>query len=270
MQESVIPISDFKLLLSVILVVIVGSISALLRLGLLKSLLWGTLRTFVQLLLVGYALVWIFDLDSPVLLAGILLMMCFFGARTAVKRTPNVTNYPTILAYISLTVSTFIVTFIVTAVVISADRWYTSRIVIPIAGMVLGNSMNGIALGLDRLYAEVRNNSGEIETLLSLGATPWEASRLRLREALRAGMTPSINSLMVVGLVTLPGMMTGQILGGVDPITAVRYQIVVMLMVTAAAAMGSLMMILFAYRRLFNQEGALLPELLTKTPGSRE
>lgn len=265
MQESVIPISDLKLIISVVLIVIVGAISALLRLGLLKSLVWGTFRTFVQLLLVGYALVWIFEIDSPVMLAAIVLVMCYFGARTAVKRSPNVQNYPIILAYISLTISTFFVTFIVTAVIISAETWYTGRIVIPIAGMVLGNSMNGIALGLDRLYAEVRNNSGEIETLLTLGATPWEASRLRLREALRAGMTPSINSLMVVGLVTLPGMMTGQILGGVDPMTAVRYQIVVMLMVTAAAAMGSLMMLLFAYRRLFTREGALMPELLTKS-----
>ena len=264
MPTQVYPISNFQLALSVILIVLAGTVSALLKLGLLKSLLWGTFRSFVQLLLMGYALVWIFSIDSPYMVGAIVLLMCYFGARTAVKRTPNVTDYPTGLAYLSLTASTFLVTFIVTYLVIAADKWYTAWIVIPIAGMVLGNSMNGIALGLDRLYSEVRSHSGEIETLLSLGATPWEAVRPRLKEALRAGMTPSINSLMVVGLVFLPGMMTGQILGGVDPLTAVRYQIVVMLMVTAAATIGSLMLVILSYRRLFNQDEALKPEILSK------
>lgn len=264
-HSGIYPISVLQLAFSVVLVILSGVISSLLKLGLLKSLLWGTVRTFVQLILVGYALVWIFKIDSPLLVSAIILIMCFIGAQTAVKRTPNVHNYSLGLAYISLAASTILVTFIVTAIIIAAPKWYTARIVIPIAGMVLGNSMNGIALGLDRLYSEVRSNSGEIETLLSLGATPWEAVKSRLREALRAGMTPSINSLMAVGLVTLPGMMTGQILSGSDPLMAVRYQIVVMMMITAAAAIGCLLLILLSYRRLFNSEGALLPELLTKT-----
>ena len=264
MNPQVYPITDFQLALSVVLIVIVGIISALLRLGLLKSLLWGTFRTFAQLLIMGYALVWIFKVDSPYLVGAIVLAMCYFGARIAVKRTPNVTGFPTGLAYLSLTASTFLVTFIVTYLIISADKWYTARIVIPIAGMVLGNSMNGIALGLDRLYSEIRSHSAEVETLLTLGATPWEAVRPRLREALRAGMTPSINSMMAVGLVFLPGMMTGQILGGVEPLTAVRYQIVVMLMVTAAATIGGLLLVVMSYRRVFNHEGALKPELLIR------
>ena len=263
MQVEVFPISDLNLALSIVLVLIVGLISAGLKLGLFKSLAWGTFRTFTQLIVMGYALVWIFRIDSPPMLVIIILLMCYFGARTAVKRTPNVTCFPTGLAYLSLTASTFIVTFIVTAVIISADRWYTARVVIPIAGMVLGNSMNGIALGLDRLHSEIRNCSGEIEALLALGATPWEAVRGRVREALRAGMTPSINSMMAVGLVFIPGMMTGQILSGVEPLTAVRYQIVVMLMVTAAAAMGCLMLVIFSYRRCFNLEGALKREFLS-------
>ena len=262
MNTEVYQISDFHLALSVILVIIVGVISAFLRLGLLKSLVWGTIRTFTQLILAGYVLVWIFKVNSPYLLIGVLLVMCFFGTRTAVKQTKNVVHYPAVMAYISLAVSTFLVTFVVTELVISVDKWYDAWVVIPIAGMVLGNSMTGIALALDRLYAEVRSNSGEIEAMLSLGATPWEAVRWRLKESLRAGMMPTINTMMVVGIVKLPGMMTGQILGGVNPILAVRYQIVVLLMVTAAAAMGALMMLLFSYRRLFNAEGALLPELL--------
>ena len=133
---------------------------------------------------------------------------------------------------------------------------------IPIAGMVLGNSMNGIALALDRLFAETRSRAGEIEGLLALGASPWEAVRDPLRASLRAGLTPILNSLKAVGLVFIPGMMTGQILGGADPLTAVRYQIVVMLMIAAAVALGGLILVGLYYKRLFTDDEALRPELL--------
>jgi putative ABC transport system permease protein len=123
--------------------------------------------------------------------------------------------------------------------------------------MILGNAINGIALSLDRLYSEVQANRDEIEALLAVGARPWEAASDQAREALRAGMTPTINSLMVVGVVSLPGMMTGQILGGVDPLEAVRYQIVVMLMITTAVAIGAMILIALSFRRLFTKDMAL-------------
>ncbi len=264
MQNSVVPISDFHLALSVLLVMIVGVISAFLKLGLLKSLVWGTVRTFVQLLVIGYALLWIFRIDSALMVGLILLAMVSFAVKIVLGRVPNAKNCSIPLIFLSLAASTFIVTLMVTGLIISAEKWYTARVVIPIAGMVLGNSMNGIALGLDRLHAEIRNNSAEIETLLSLGATPWEAVQSRVREALRAGMTPSVNSMMAVGVVFIPGMMSGQILGGVDPQTAVRYQIVVMLMVGAAAAIGCLILLLLSYPRCFNREGALRSEMYSR------
>ena len=169
--------------------------------------------------------------------------MCYIASRAAVKRTPNVTGYPTVLAFLSLVASTYLVGTIVIALIISPIPWYSAQIAIPIFGMILGNSMNGIALSLDRLYLEARSRAFEIEAMLSFGATPWEAIQTSVRESIRAGMTPTINSLMVVGLVSLPGMMTGQILGGADPREAVRYQIVVMLMITAAVAIGCLILV---------------------------
>ena len=265
MQSGVVPISDLNLAISVLLVIMVGAVSAFLKLGLLKSLVWGTFRTFAQLLIMGYALVWIFKIDSPLMVVAIMLMMCYFGARTAVKRSKNVRKFPLGPAYFSLVASTFLITLFVTGVVISGERWYTARIVIPIAGMVLGNSMNSIALSIDRLYSEVRANAAEIETLLALGATGWEAVRGKVREALRAGMTPIINSLITVGLVSLPGMMTGQILGGVEPIMAVRYQIVVMLMLAAGNAMGCLLLVMSSYRKIFTGECALKKEFILST-----
>ncbi|MDO7785652.1 ABC transporter permease [Desulforamulus aquiferis] len=262
MDHSTIPISNLQLAFSVLLILISGAISSLLKLGLLKPLLWGSVRTFIQLTLMGYALTYLFIINNLWLILVIVTLMCYIASKTAVKRTPNVPNYPSMLAFFSLLASTFLVGSIVTGLIISPEPWYSARIVIPIFGMILGNSMNGIALALDRLYSEARSRSTEIEALLTFGATPWEAIRPSLREAVRAGMTPTINSLMVVGLVSLPGMMTGQILGGADPQEAVRYQIVVMLMISAAVAIGCLLLVGLSYKKLFNKDGALEPFIL--------
>lgn len=261
MNQGVIPITDYQLALSVLLIVLAGGVSAALRLGLLKPLLWGTLRTFVQLTLIGYVLTYVFSLDNAWLVLVMVVIMCGIAARAATGRTPNVPDYPAGLGFLSLLASTFLVGVMVVGLVIQPEPLYSARIVIPIFGMILGNSMNGIALSLDRLYGEVRARAGEVEALLAFGATPWEAVRDCIREAVRAGMTPTINSLMVVGLVSLPGMMTGQILGGADPKSAVRYQIVVMLMIAAAVAVGCLLLVGLSYRRLFTADGALAPAI---------
>lgn len=268
MNNATIPISNFQLAFTVILVLATGGISSLLKLGLLKSLLWGTIRTFVQLTLVGYVLTFVFQLNNIWLVAALLIIMCVIASRTAVKRTPNVPSYPSKLAFVSLFASTFLVGSVVTGLIISPTPWYSARIVIPIFGMILGNSMNGIALSLDRLHSEARAHAAEIEAMLTFGATPWEAIRDSVREAVRAGMMPTINSLMVVGLVSLPGMMTGQILGGADPHQAVRYQIVVMLMITSAVAIGCLILVGLSYKKLFTRDGSLQAYILQSKKSS--
>ena len=264
MNGTAVPISDTQLALALVLVLAAGSVSALLRLGLLRSLVWGTVRTVVQLLLIGQVLLIIFSIDNPLVLIATVALMSFAAAWTARARTPHVTSHPLGLAYISLFASTLIVSVTVCALIIRPEPWYTARIAIPISGMILGNSMNGISLALDRLSSEVKNRSSEIETLLLLGACRSMAIRDPLKVALRAGMIPTINSLKTVGIVSLPGMMTGQILGGVDPAVAVRYQIVVMLMIAAAVAIGSLILVGVYYKRLFTDDEALIPELLDR------
>lgn len=257
MHETIIPISNLQLSFTVLLVLLTGGISFFLKLGLEKSLLLGTVRTFVQLTLVGYALTYLFMKNNLWIILCVLVTMTFFAAKTAVKRTPNVPDYPFTLAFASLLASTFIVGTIVTVLIISPTPWYSARIVIPIFGMILGNSMNGISISLDRLYGEARSHAPEIEAMLCFGATPWEAIHPIVSEAIRSGMMPTINSLMVVGIVSLPGMMTGQILGGANPQDAVRYQIVVMLMIAAAVAIGCLLLVGLSYKKLFNDDGAL-------------
>ena len=261
-MNGAIPIGDFQLLFAVILIIAAGAISALLRLGLLRSLLWGTVRTVVQLLILGQILVLLFSMERWWVVLAVVALMCLFAAHTARSRAPHAVGYSMRYAYLSLFTTTVLVAVTVLALIVRADPWWSPRVAIPIAGMILGNSMNGIALALDRLFSETRSRAGEIEGLLALGASPWEAVRDPLRASLRAGMTPILNSLKAVGLVFIPGMMTGQILGGADPLTAVRYQIVVMLMIAAAVALGGLILVGLYYKRLFTDDEALRPELL--------
>jgi len=249
-------ITDLKLAASALLVLLAGAISSLAGLGLLKSLLVGVLRTVIQLALMGYALGLIFGLQSPLLVAGVLMLMLLVATREVTRRTRSAYLPPRLEVLATLALSTFAVTLIMCAVVIRPEPLWTPRVALPIAGMILGNCLNAAALALDRLNAEIRNHLPRIEALVALGATRWDAARDPCRAAIRAGMTPILNALNVVGIVSLPGVMTGQILAGAAPLGAARYQIVIMLMLGLAAALTSLLAVLLGYRRYFDAEGA--------------
>lgn len=260
--STYISLSNWHLLLSVILILITGLISSALRLGLLRSLLWGTIRAFVQLTLIGYVLTYIFKLNNILVILPLLLVMCYIASREATRRITKPPQDPSGAAFFSLTASTFVVGSIVVVVIIAPHPWYAPQVMIPIFGMLLGNSMNAIALSLDRMYSEIYNNIDRVEQLLSFGASPWEAVMEQVKKAVTAGMTPTINSLMVVGLVSLPGMMTGQILAGMDPSEAVRYQFVVMVMIAAAVAIGCLLIVALSFKSMFTADMALVENLL--------
>ena len=141
--------------------------------------------------------------------------------------------------------------------IINVHPWFAPQYAIPLLGMVLGNLLTGVSLALDRFMHGIAREAGVIESDLALGATRWEAARPLISDALRTGMVPTINAMMVMGVVSLPGMMTGQMLAGAAPTAAVRYQIVIMFMIAAATALGTLGVILLAYLRLFNRHHQL-------------
>jgi len=256
---GVLPISDWQLALAAGLILLAGGISVLMKVGLLKSLLWGAVRTFVQLFAMGFALKYIFLWDNPWVNLGLLIFMAGFATWMALRRVRTAPERNYGLTFLSISAGSFLIASLVIGVIVRGEPFYTARVVIPITGMIIGNSLTAVSLALDRLYGEVRSNAGQIEMLLALGATRWEAARGAVREALRAGMTPIINSMMGVGLVFLPGMMVGQLLAGADPTTAIRYQIVVMLMIAGATALSSLLLVGLTYRRLFTADDALKP-----------
>jgi putative ABC transport system permease protein len=239
------------------LMLIAGSVSIALRLGLERRLLWASTRTVVQLLLIGYVLGWVFDLSNVWVILAVSLLMIGAAGHAAVQRSSR--TYPTILgrSFGTLVLCGLITTVTVTGVIIGAKPWYTPQYFISLLGMVLGNSLTGISLCVDALLDHLAERRDEIEMQLALGATRWEAARDAVSDSVRRGMIPIINTMMVVGIVSLPGMMTGQILAGADPLKAVKYQIVVMFMIAGATSAGCILIALLTFRRLFTNRHQL-------------
>jgi putative ABC transport system permease protein len=214
--------------------------------------------------LLGLVLERVFSLRNPLLIVGLLILMTVFAAREAVSRATR--RYRGILvdAWLTMAVSCFAVGGIVTSLVVGVEPWYEPQYVIPLLGMILGNSLTGIALGLDSFLDHLDVRSAEVELRLAFGATRHEALAAPLRDAIRTGMIPIINSMAAAGIVSLPGMMTGQILAGSPPMQAVAYQIVVMFMLAAAVAFGAMLVVVLAGRHFMGTDATLRLDRMVK------
>ncbi len=266
-STGAIQLSALDLVVATLLVLVAGSVSVVLRISLEKRLAWAAARTVVQLLLIGYVLKTVFGWGTLPAVGGMATVMIVAASRAAVQRSSRSFPGATWLAFGTLVVVSLVTTLTVTALVIGVEPWYQPRYLIPLLGMVLGNSLTGISLSLDSLLETLAERRAEVEMELSLGASRWEAARTPLRDAVRRGMIPIINSMMVVGIVSLPGMMTGQILAGADPLVAVKYQVVMMFMIAAATSLGCMGMVMLVYRRLFNEKHQLLVDLIVRRAG---
>lgn len=234
------------------LILINVTISFLLRLGLERRLFLAAVRTVVQLIGVGLILQWVFELQAWYAVVGLAFLMSLVAGGASVRRVER--RWPGIWVdtMFCMWFSSWVIAGIAVGGVVQIHPWYKPQYAIPLLGMILGNTLNGISIGLDRLGAELAAQRDRVEMLLALGATRWEAARGPVTSAVRAGMTPIINSMAVVGIVSLPGMMTGQLLEGGDPTRAVRYQIVIMFLIGSGTALGTVGVVLAGFRRVFN------------------
>jgi len=253
MTSGIIHISPWQLGLALLFVAVIGASSVVLRLGLGRDLAVGTLRTFAQLFLMGYVLTLVFSVNLSwvtLLLFGVMVAAAAHIIRGRVKERMVRFAWP---VFFSMLISYFCVSMMVTGLIVGAEPWWKPQYFIPISGMIVGNSMNALALSLERMFSGLRTGRDLVEMRLSLGADYREASEDIVRDAIKAGMIPAINSMMGVGLVFIPGMMTGQILAGVDPSVAIRYQIVVMLMLVASTGLGTMIVVSLVRRRCFGK-----------------
>ena len=251
MTASIIDLSLWDLVTVYSLLLMSIGLAHLLKAGQSKDLFWSGLRMFIQLLVVGYVLHLIFALKTPLPVLLILIVMLGFAVQTIGARVK------TKMPHFYRVVGTAILfgcggmTFFFCSLVIGLEPWYDPRYLIPLAGMIIGNSMTGASLAVERLASEFRERRDEIETGLCLGGSIQAVSETAVSSAFRAALIPSVNAMAAMGLVFLPGMMTGQILSGTEPLIAVKYQIAIMCVITGSVSLTTFFILKLGYRAYF-------------------
>lgn len=225
------------------------------NLDLENQLLLATGRTILQLVAVGYVLEGVFALEHPLPVLGILIAMVSIATITATKRLQGNASFSLMWGSIFLG-SAFPILYAL-VLIIQPERWFDPQYLISLTGLMLGNAMNSASLAGERLSSQIRSSRLEIETQLCLGATPQQAIAPYRREAIRASLIPTINVMMVVGLVSLPGIFSGQVLSGINPLNAASYQILILFMLAAANMISTSLVTAGIYRQFFNSAAQL-------------
>jgi len=223
-----------------------------------RQYLFAAIRAAAQILLLGYVMSWIFGLTSFMLVLGVIAFMTGVAAFTVARRNTSAPKSIAPVAFVIMFAVALVIVLIVANVIIGVVPWYDPRYLIPLAGMILGNAMSGMAIALERMFNDMDMRTDEIRSLVALGATPWECAKASIQSALRAGIIPNINTLATIGIVFIPGMMSGQVLAGVNPMTAAPYQIIVSFMISAADVACATAVVMWMYRHRFAENGMYL------------
>ena len=257
-MQDLIKLDFVDLAIAVGLMAIAIGLSAWEKLGLELNLVTATGRTILQLLVLGYVLDFIFALNNVWGVLAILAVILTVAAIVAKNRiSPKI---PQVLPLVwgAILISTAVTVIYTNFLIIQPERWYEPRYVIPLAGIVLGNAMNAAAIAGERLVSTMNSQSVEIETHLSLGATPQQAVSQYRKEAIRAAFLPTLNQMMLMGMVAIPGITTGQLIAGIRPIDAVSYEIVIIFMVAASNLLTTILITRGLYRQFFNSAAQLV------------
>jgi len=222
------------------------------------------LRMTIQLALVGIYLKTLFDLNNPWLNGLWILVMLIVADLSILRRAGLKARYFALATFAAIASSILFSTAYLVILVIQPTHYYDARYIVPLAGMILGNCLQGNVIALERFYSAVRKNENEYATFLMLGATRWEAVRPYFREAIKAAINPTIAGMATMGLVSLPGMMTGQILGGSEPGLAVKYQIAIMICIFTSTTIASIINLKLSVAIAFNAYDVLRDDVIKK------
>ncbi|MBH0229867.1 ABC transporter permease [Halobacillus yeomjeoni] len=247
-------ISNQSLAFLIIFVIVPLTLSYYYQLGLSKSVIWSTIRGTLQLFAIGYLLTYLFDLPALIgipIMVSIMIIVATFHARQKGKELPYA--WPIIFVGLIAVEISVLSLWLITDMV-----QFRPSEVIPMSGMIIGNSMVAMGLALERMKSEFKENNGRLLAALSLGAEPKQASHLIVQRTLNAALIPNIDQLKTIGLVKLPGMMTGLILGGVEPVMAIKYQLVISLSIFSSVSLSAMFVTLAMYRFFFNKNKQLL------------
>lgn len=256
-MEAVPDISIWRLLAGFGLLVIPVALSLFAKLGIIRQLAIATGRMTGQLFLMSILLIYLFRWDNAWLNVGWVIMMIFFACFSAMinsKLSFRKFFGPVFLSYF---IGAGFVLLFFNTVIVNHENIFTARLLVVIGGMLLGNSLNSTIIGISHYYESIRKENRRYLYLLSLGATQNEALLPFFRDAMLAALKPFMASMATMGLVSLPGMMTGQILGGASPETAIKYQIAIVLAILTAVTISVALSIYFTSRKAFNAYGVL-------------
>ena len=249
-----ITLSNPDLAIAAVLVLALALLSARLQADVSRQLLIAAARTAIQLTLIGLVLKTLFANVHLVWVTLMALFMLLVAGREVMARQKRRFRgwWGYALGTVSMFLSSFTVAVFALVVILGDTPWYTPQYAIPLLGMLLGNTMNGIAIAMDRLTTTAWEQREIIEARLMLGQSWDEAISAIRQQAIRSGLIPIINAMAAAGVISLPGMMTGQILAGAPPVEAVKYQILIMFLITVGTGLGTLSAVTIGSRRLFD------------------
>ncbi|MCB1831189.1 MAG: iron export ABC transporter permease subunit FetB [Chromatiaceae bacterium] len=256
---ELISLTPLDLSVAALLVLGLAVISWRMRLGVERRLLVAASRSVIQLTLLGLVLKTLFEQTSFLLIGGLaLFMLGMAGYEVMARQERKFAGFWGMgIGTLSMFISSFSITLLALHLVVKVEPWYTPQYLIPLLGMLLGNTMSGMAIALDNLTQSAWQQRGSIEARLMLGHTWDQAIGDLRRRALRSGLIPIINAMAAAGVVSLPGMMTGQILGGSPPLEAAKYQIMILLLIAVGTGLGAIAAVSLGAFRLFDHRQRL-------------
>jgi putative ABC transport system permease protein len=234
-----------------LMIAVVGAVVGVLRLGIVRRMAWASVRAAVQLAAVGWIIGWVFSQQTWYAVGGLLIIMTLIAGVTAGGQLGRrLSRQSLVLSGLLGAVTAVALTWLAVGAV-GVDGW-DARYLIPLGGMLLGNAMTAAVLATERMREELRHRRHDVEVILALGGRPWDAAHPAFARAVAAAMTPTINAMLVVGVVKLPGMMTGQMLGGTEPIQAAAYQLLILAGILFTDGLTAVAMAWWLFRRSFN------------------
>ena len=256
-MNTIVELNLWQFSLIYLLLLIVLGIMKKCRINQTKLLIVASIRMTVQLTLAGFVLTYIFKNPHPLFTVIYLVLMSGFSVYTVLSRNKNLNMQFKIVVGISLaSTGLAIVVFFITAVV--GVNFFNPQYTIPISGMIMGNAMTGVSLGLKTFNENIRTSRNKIETLINLGVTPKRILIPFVNQALETALLPTLNSMLGMGIISLPGMMTGQILSGTLPTTAILYQIAIIVAISAVTCLSVFCSLFFGYRTLYNKRNQMM------------
>jgi putative ABC transport system permease protein len=258
-MNSILDLTFIQVALAYVFVVLVLAIVRFRGIKREKEILLSSIRMSLQLSLTGFVLVYIFQRPNPWITLGIIFLMEAFAIHTVFQKYRKSLSIPLkkVIA-LSLSLGTLSCLLYFLLIVVRICPWYNPQYFIPIAGMLIGNSMTGISLGVKSLVERMTIQRALVEEALILGASPQTATKSIINSTFDSAILPTVNSMIGMGIIFLPGMMTGQILSGVSPLTAISYQIAIMLGILGSVSLSVILLLQWGYKTFFNSEDQLI------------